>query len=253
MIHHLQQHAYQPTVRSSGWNTGARVLDDLLPESALASAALHEVEPLRATDTPWLTGFAFGLLSRLRTTDPIVWCVTREQVGDYGQLYAHGAERYGLCPSQIVFARVNHPLHLHFALEEALKAEGVAAVIGEGPLPDFTGSRRLAMLAKTHGTPCLLLNPLAGEGRGSAAQTRWQIKPTTGVTDPLDPFGPSLPTWLVSLARIRGGHPSSKPERIVWDEQTYAFRPASDFSDAAVSEHRTQGDTFKQALVGRTG
>ena len=250
MIHHLQQSAYRRIDRSSGWLTGARVLDDLLPESALGAAALHEIEPLRATDTPWLTGFAFGLLSRLRTLAPIVWCVTREQVGDYGHLYAHGAERYGLSPSQIVFAKVNHPLHLHFALEEALKAEGVAAVMGEGPLPDFTGSRRLALLAKTHDRPCLLLNPQAGVSQGSATQTRWQIKPTIGVTDPLDPFGPGLPTWLVSLARIRGGHPSSKPERIVWDEQTYAFRPASDFSDAAVSERRTQGDAFGQALVG---
>ncbi len=253
MIHHLQQHAYEQTFRSSGWNTGARVLDGLLPESALASAALHEIEPLHATDTPWLTGFAFGLLSRLRTLAPIVWCVTREQVGDYGHLYAHGAERYGLSPSQIVFAKVNHPLHLHFALEEALKADGIAAVMGEGPLPDFTGSRRLALLAKTHDRPCLLLNPQVSESQGSAAQTRWQIKPTTGVTDPLDPFGPGLPTWLVSLSRVRGGHPSSHPQRIVWDEQTYAFRPASDFSDGKVHERREASQSYDQALVGRTG
>ncbi len=237
--------------QSRQWCTGADGLDAAMPNGTLGIGALHEVEPLRATDTPWLTGFAFGLLSRLGTLDPIVWCVTREQVGDYGQLYAHGSERFGLSPAQIVFVKVDHHNHLHFALEEALKTDGVAAVMGEGPLPSFTGSRRLSLLAKTHRKPCLLLNPQAGEGRGSAAQTRWQIKPTTGVTDPLDPFGPGLPTWLVSLARVRGGHPTSQPQRIVWNEQTHSFRPASEFSDGTVFERREQGATRQQALVGR--
>ncbi|MDD9909891.1 MAG: hypothetical protein OXR62_09380 [Ahrensia sp.] len=236
-----------------GWTSGHAVLDAHLPQGALSQAALHEIEPLRATDMPCLTGFAFALLSRLFTMAPIVWCVTSRQVGDYGHLYAYGLQRYGLSPSQIIFAKVDHPLHLHFALEEALKSDGVAAVMGEGPLPDFTGSRRLSLLAKTHNRPCLLLNPQVGDGKGSAAQTRWQVQPLPGVTDPLDPFGPGLPTWSVALARSRGGRQTSQPRRIVWNEQTLSFCEASTFSNTAVPENAGQSGSYTTALVGRTG
>jgi protein ImuA len=232
------------------WQTGVSCMDSHLASGILSLSGLHEIEPLRSTDTPWLTGFAFALLARLQTPAPIVWCVTRQQVGDHGSLYAHGAERYGLSPSQIVFCKVDHPLHLHFALEEALKTEGVAAVMGEGPLPSFTGSRRLSLLTKTHQKPCLLLNPQAGSGRGSAAQTRWQVKPIPGETDPLDPFGPGLPTWLVALARVRGGHPSSHPWRVVWDEQTHSFREAAAFRGGAVQQERTGESDDRKAMVG---
>jgi len=243
-IPHMPDHGLAP------WKTGNEMIDACLPEHGLGRTGLHEIEPLRPANMPSLTGFVFGLVSRLQSSQPVIWCVTAQQVGDYGHLYAFGLERYGISPAQVVFAKVSHPLHLHFALEEALKTDGIAAVIGEGQRPDFTGSRRLSLLSKKHQTPCLLMSPQSNRGRGSAALTRWQVASTQGVEDPLDPFGPGLPTWLVALSRIRGGqampemeqksehqnrHNTSYPWRVVWDEQTLSFRSAAVFSNGAFS------------------
>ena len=262
--------------RQEDWSTGHEAIDSCLPAGGLGRAALHEVEPLRPTDMPWLTGFAFGLLSRLASMRPIVWCVTRRQVGDCGHLHASGLQRYGISPAQVVFARVDHPLHLHFAMEEALKTSGVGAVIGEGPRPTFTGSRRLSMLARAEERPCLLMIPDADGGRGSAAETRWQVEPQPGVSDPLDPFGPGLPTWRVALPRMRGGRSlphmepgssqglshgpaqapargtASYPWRVVWDEQTYSFRPAAAFSSQPADAGTAQAAPARQTVVGGT-
>jgi len=235
------------------WKTGLSAVDGGLCDGALSSSALHEIEPLRPTDMPSLTGFAFALLARRLLSKPIVWCVTSQQVGEYGQLYAHGSQRFGVSPSQIVFAKVDHPLHLHFALEEALKTDGVGAVMGEGPLPSFTGSRRLSLLARTHGVPCMLLNPQPDDRNGSAAHTRWQVEPIPGATDPHDPFGPGVPTWNVALTRNRGGNTSSQPWRIVWDEQTHSFREMSEFLNGSVREERTPDDAVAAPMVGRPG
>lgn len=252
------------------WTTGIEQIDACLPEQGLSRSGLHEIEPLRPCEMPSLTGFAFGLLSRLRSFQPIIWCVIAQQVKEHGQLYAHGLQRYGISPAQIIFARVNHPLHLHFALEEALKVEGVCAVIGEGPCPTFTGSRRLSLLTREHGRPCILLNPAPHAGRGSAALTRWQITPCQGVEDPHDPFGPGLPTWRMALPRVRGGRSmpgiqpdiqpgiqsgsvtenNSYPWRVVWDDQTLSFRPASVFRSGAVPHHKPPQDEQDQAMVG---
>ncbi|MEM8750192.1 MAG: hypothetical protein AAGF28_07810 [Pseudomonadota bacterium] len=236
------------------WATGFDPVDECLPGRSLNRFGLHEIEPLRPTHMPSLTGFAFGLLSRLRSSQPIIWCVTSAQVGEYGQLYAHGLQRYGISPSQIIFSKVHRPVHLHFALEEAIKTDGVAAVIGEGPRPTFTGSRRLSVLTREYGRPCLLLGDGAKAAGGSAALTRWQIAPCQGAEDPHDPFGPGIPTWWVSLPRVRGGRaslsmePSSPPAittnqkhninqspwRIVWDDQTLRFHSASLFRHGTV-------------------
>jgi len=247
------------------WKTGVEVVDACLPASGLSRHGVHEIEPLRPTDMPSLTGFAFGLLARLSSCQPIIWCVTSQQVGDYGHLYAFGLERYGISPAQIIFTKVNHPLHLHFAMEEALKTDGVAAVIGEGPRPTFTGSRRLSLLCRNYQRPCLLLNGEVSGERGSAALSRWQVTPMPGEEDPHDPLGPGLPTWRVALPRARGGktmpdmhtktptqtpYMSSYPWRIVWDEQTLSFRPTALFSDRTVSQSAGTSAVQNQTLVG---
>ena len=280
----LQEQSAAPHVP---WATGVDEIDACLPDCGLSRSGLHEIEPLTPTDMPSLSGFAFGLLSKLRSHQTIIWCVTAQQVGDYGHLYAFGLERYGISPAQIVITKVNYPLHLHFALEEALKTDGIAAVIGEGPRPTFTGSRRLSLLCQTHARPCVLLNAKTSGSQtdgphGSAALTRWQIAPTQGVEDPLDPFGPGLPTWRIALPRARGGRTmpdmretrrgpdmretpeqfgtpnqhnnnTSYPWRIAWDEQTLSFRKASLFSSGTVSQDPDTIGKSRSRLVGRTG
>lgn len=247
------------------WRCGVEAIDACLPDHGLSRCALHEIAPLKPSHMPSLTGFAFALLARMRSARSIIWCVTSRQVGDYGHLYAHGLQRYGIAPSQIIFARLDHPLHLHFALEEALKTPDIAAVIGEGALPDFTGSRRLSMLAREGGTPCLLMSGEDGAGRGSAALTRWQVMPVPGIEDPHDPLGPGMPTWRVALTRSRGGrampemeeaeslHNSPYPWRIFWDEQTHSFHPAPLFADRSAGEDTARNQHRTAPMVGRDG
>lgn len=247
------------------WKTGVDFIDACLPQTGLNRSGLHEIEPFRPTDMPSLTGFTFALLSRLRSNQPIIWCVTAQQIGDYGQLYAFGLERYGISPSQILLTKVKHADDLHFAMEEAVKTDGVAAVIGEGARPSFTGSRRLSLLCKTHKRPCLLMSANTDAALGSAALTRFQIAPTYGIEDPRDPFGPGLPTWMVALPRARSGKTmprmeedifsenqknTSYPWRIAWDDQTHSFRPAALFSDRTLYENAPETGATQKAMVG---
>lgn len=250
------------------WFTGVETIDQCLPDQGIDRCGVHEIEPLRSNEMVSLTGFAFALLSRLRSSQPIIWCVTEQQVGEYGQLYAFGLERYGISPALIVFVRVQKAIDLHFALEEALKTKSAAAVIGEGAPPDFTGSRRLSLLARAHKTPCLLLNPNAGSGHGSAALTRWQISPVPSVEDPRDPLGPGLPSWLVALPRSRGGkamppmdaahrqkYPTAQeystyPWRVIWNDETHSFCSFSVFLNGKASEKIEPYAAAHRALVG---
>lgn len=251
-------------VDAQPWSLGVEAIDAFLPSHGLSRGGLHEVEPLRPSDTPSLTGFAFALLSRLRLAKPIIWCVTNSQVGDYGQPYAFGLSRFGISPSQIIFARVAKDKELPFALEEALKTQGVGAVIGEGERPCFTGSRRISLLCKTHRVPCLFMASRGDHAKGSAAFTRFQVAPLPGVEDPHDPFGPGLPHWRLALTRARTGRAMPGLEegaisdqiqqdqwRIVWDDQTLSFRPASVFRRTAPPQSASENVAARKAVVGR--
>ena len=250
--------------RGLRWMTGVQPLDACLPEGGLSHYGLHEIEPLGFSDMPSLTGFAFALLSRLRPVKPIIWCVTQSQIGDHGQPYAFGISRYGISPAQIIFVRVAKDRDLPFALEEAIKTKGVAAVIGEGQRPCFTGSRRLALLCKAHERPCLFMAPNHDNDRGSAALTRFRIAAMPGVEDPRDPFGPGLPQWRVALPRARGGRAmpgmdhdaTGKPDmpypwRIFWDDETLSFCPAAVFCNSAAHQAGSAAQDAPQTMVGR--
>lgn len=253
---------------SLAWRTGFEPTDVCLPQGGLSQAGLHEVEPIKSSHMPSLTGFGIALLSRLRSTKPIIWCVTSRQIGDYGQPFAFGLSRFGISPAQIIFAKVARDKDLPFALEEALKTDGVAAVIGEGTQPCFVGSRRIAHLCKAHQTPCLFLLPQGGDQKGSAALTRWQIGPQQSLEDPRDPLGPGLPSWAVALPRARGGRslPSmnhadlsktsavshtSYPWRVAWDDQTLSFCPTAVFCQRATQHNQGAAQPAPEAVVGR--
>lgn len=250
--------------RNNAWNTGINSIDACLPETGLSRAGLHEIEPLRFGDTPSLTGFVFALLSRLRSSKPIIWCITAQQIGDYGQPYAFGLSRFGISASQIIFTKVSRDKDLPFALEEAIKTDGVMAVIGEGAKPNFTGSRRIALSCKAHQTPCLFITPKQASDNGSAALTRWQVTPQQGVEDPQDPYGPGLPSWAVALPRVRAGRTmpamdsaelkntnTSYPWRIAWNDQTLSFCPTSLLCSTATHARGTEKQATAKTLVGR--
>ena len=244
-----------------GWHTGVEMIDRCLPESGLARDGLHEVVPVRRGGQSAMAGFVLGLLAQCRARGPVVWCVGGRQGEELGLPYGPGLLRFGLSPERLVLVRARKAEDVQFVLEEAVKTDGIAAVVGEGALPCFTGSRRLSLLCREWRRPCLLLGDGPEAGKGSAALTRWQIASGRGPSDPRDPEGPGLTSWHVGLPRVRGGRvrpaltedllrsPSGGyPWRIVWDEETHRFcSPALVSRRAAPGPYRTRSP---EALVG---
>ena len=91
----------------------------------------------------------------------------------------------GLCPSRLLHVETWKPRHVLGAMEDALRLQGLAAVVGEVQEADMTATRRLVLAAAETGTPAFLIrhpsrrggDPL---GTTSAAVTRWRISPCPG-------------------------------------------------------------------------
>ena len=196
---------------------GVKAIDRALPGGGLALGALHEILGAGADeeDGAAAAGFAAGIAGRLLAVDSlqkqpgaVLWCLK------HGDLYGPGLAAHGLDPARIALVRTTRDDDILWALEEGLRAPGIAAVIGElGRLPMVAG-RRLQLAAERSGGVALLLRRWrtgaqaeAERARPSAAVTRWRVAPLPSVPEPDEP-GIGQPRWRIELLRCRGAEPA---------------------------------------------
>jgi len=191
---------------------GIAAIDRALPQGGLALGAVHEILGAGGDeeDAAAAAGFAAAILARLGPRGdggPVLWCLRRPD------LYGPGLQAHGLDPARLALVRAPRDDDLLWAIEEGLRAPGLAAVVGEiGRLPMVAG-RRLQLAAERAGIPALLLRrwrsgdeAAAERQRPSAAVTRWRITALPSIDIDNEP-GIGRPRWRIELLRVRGGTP----------------------------------------------
>jgi protein ImuA len=201
-------------------------IDRSLPGGGLACGALHEILGAGGDeeDGALAAAFAAWILRRLISpTSPaqsltrpglslleggmVLWCLPSSD------LYGPGLAAHGLDPGRVVLVQTPRDAEILWAMEEGLRASGIAAVVGEiGTLP-AVASRRLQLAAERSGITAFLLRRWREGGQAArerilpnAAATRWRI--TALPSHPLhNEPGVGHPRWRVELLRCRGGEP----------------------------------------------
>jgi protein ImuA len=187
---------------------GLAAIDRALPGGGLAGGALHEIIGADGDeeDGALAAAFAAVVLARLAaaTDDIVLWCLPRTD------LYGPGLAAHGLDPQRLVLVRTARDAETLWAMEEGLRAAGVAAVLGEtGALPDVAG-RRLQLAAERSGVMAFALRRWRNAGQAareralpSAAATRWRIAALSSrpvlISQPL-----SAPNHIIRHPRASG-------------------------------------------------
>ena len=191
---------------------GIAALDRVLPGGGLARGTLHEILGMGGDeeDGALAAAFAAGILGRLAAADDgmVLWCLPRTD------LYGPGLAAHGLDPARLVLVRAPRDAEILLAMEEGLRAPGIAAVVGEvGTLP-AVASRRLQLAAERSGITAFLLRRWRDGGQAArernlpnAAVTRWRVAALPSQPLPGEP-GVGHPRWRVELLRCRAGEPA---------------------------------------------
>jgi protein ImuA len=137
---------------------------------------------------------------------PVLWVSTRMLLREHGLPYGPGLKACGIDPARVLLVRCETEQDALWTLEEALKSTALASVVGEVGTIDLTASRRLTLVARTHGTRCLLLLRSA-DAPSSAAYSRWQAAAASSRADPFDARAPGPPRLSAQLHKHRGGLP----------------------------------------------
>ena len=178
---------------------GLPAIDQALPWGGVPRGALHEVTGPSGDGAA--LGFAVALLARLKIGRPVLWCRTQGALADHGALYGPGLAAAGVSPRQVIFVTVAKPADALWVLEEGLRCDALAAVVGEGVAPGFTDSRRLQLAARGGHSLALLLPPAQAKPVSSAALTRWHLSSLRAVAPQR--------AWRVALENCRGGRPTA--------------------------------------------
>src|SRR5215472_6132611 len=132
---------------------GVAAIDRILPGGGLARGALHEILGAGGDeeDGALAAAFAAAILGRLEKDGMVLWCLPRLD------LYGPGLAAHGLDPGHLILVRAPRDDAILWAMEEGLRAPGIAAVVGEvGALP-AVASRRLQLAAERSGVTAFLL------------------------------------------------------------------------------------------------
>ena len=147
------------------------------------------------------SGFIAGILSSLlQKSSAAVW-INSSQI-----IFPPALVNFGIDPARIIFIHLRDPKKILWTIEEALKCEGLTAVIGEVTPIDLTISRKLQLASERSRVTGFLLRNQPRQLNTTACVCRWQVSPLQSeMKDDLP--GVAFPRWRVELLKVRNGKP----------------------------------------------
>jgi protein ImuA len=213
----LPLQGFRPPNAGSDPKTGLGAIEDAFPNGRFPTGAIHEFISAVPEQHAAAGGFIAGILAALmQNTRVCIWISTSRT------LFPPALKLFGVEPDRMIFIDLQKERDVLWAMEEALKCDGLAAVIGETREIGFTASRRLQLAVEKSRVTGFVLRAGSGNLNTIACIARWKITPLpTELEDGLPGIG--FPRWQVELLKIRNGHPGVW--RIEWSEGRFKTIP----------------------------
>lgn len=186
---------------NNGGSGPLQVIRQAFPQEVFPTAAIHEWMLADTAAAAATTGFISGILSSLLQQQGMAVWVSRTR-----QIYPNGLSAFGIHPEQIVFIHPSSKKDIAWTVEEALKCDGLTAVIADIPDLTLTECRRL-QLAVEHSKATGFLLRNRSVAVANTAVARWRITPAHCKAEEIP--GVTWPGWKVELLKIRNGRPGT--------------------------------------------
>jgi protein ImuA len=180
---------------------GPAVIQNAFPNACFPTGAIHEFVEDGAESSAASNGFIAGMLGQLmQRGGPCVWISTGRTI------FPPALKSFGVLPEQIIFIDVRKEKEVLWVMEEVLKCEGIASVVGEIQNIDFTASRRLQLAAEQSRVTGFIVRRQTLKLNTIACVARWKVFPLSSALPGVMP-GVGFPRWKVVLEKIRNGVP----------------------------------------------
>jgi protein ImuA len=191
---------FKPAMTGKTGNVGLGPVEAAFPNAIFPKGAIHEFLSLKPEHAAACGGFIAGLLKALMEQGGACLWISASRT-----LFPPSLKMFGVEPDRIIFVDLQEKDVL-WTTEEALKCEGLAAVIAEVRDINLTASRRLQLAVEKSGVTGLVIRNDARSLSTTACVARWQI---TAIESKLEDGMPGVgfPKWKVELLKVRNGNP----------------------------------------------
>jgi protein ImuA len=198
-------------------NLGLGAINEVFPQRNFPLGAVHEFISGGVESSASTAGFITGLLSGLmKKGAAAIW------IGSSRTIFPPALKMFGIEPERIIFIDLHNERDVLWSMEEALKCNGLAAVVGEMPELSFTASRRFQLAVEQSRVTGFVLRSNPRNLNTNACVSRWKIKPLpTESYDELPGLG--FPRWNVELLKIRNGKRGTW--QLEWSDQRFHLIP----------------------------
>jgi len=219
----------KPTT-GSAIRTGLGPVEAACPGGVFPMAAVHEFLSYQKEHAAATNGFISGILGRLMLSGgSCLW------IGNKRTIFPAAMKIFGLEPDRIIFLDLEREKDVLWATEEALKCEGLAAVVSELSELSFTESRRLQLAVEQSHVTGFIHRYYPRKENTVACVSRWRILPLASEMDSNLP-GIGFPRWNVELRKIKNGRPGTW--QFEWSDT--GFRHLSTAIPVAISQKVSQ-------------
>jgi len=192
---------FKPISSGNAERIGLGDIEDIFPGKVFPKKAIHEFITVHPEHSAASDGFIAGLLSILMENGAAcIWASTSRK------LFPASLSHFNVEPERIIFMDVQTEKEVLWITEEALKCEGLAAVVAEVNSLSLVESRRLQLAIESSGVTGFILRKDENKAASTVATARWRISPLPSQTEEGMP-GLGFPRWQVELLKVRNGNP----------------------------------------------
>ena len=199
----LPLQGYKTALGKSAVHINLGPINDAFPNSHFPVGAIHEFVCSDIEKQTAAAGFIAVIISSLMNDGGVALWISAART-----IFPPALISFGIDPAKIIFIDLKNQKEVAWAVDEALKLNGLAAVVGEMQEIDFSISRRLQLAVEQSQVTGFLLNKKSKPSGSNACLTRWNISSLPGVLDN-DLPGVGFPCWKVELLKVRNGRPGS--------------------------------------------
>jgi protein ImuA len=199
----LSMQGFTPVSGSEAESVGLGPIESAFPNGIFPSGAIHEFLISQPEQAAASGGFIAGILNSLMRGGGVCLWISGSR-----SLFPSALKMFGVEPDRIIFVDLKRDRDVLWVTEEALKCQGLAAVVAELREINFTQSRRLQLAVEQSRVSGFILRTVPRKLSSTACFARWNVSSLPSeLPDGLPGVG--FPRWHVELLKVRNGNPGS--------------------------------------------
>lgn len=227
----LPLQGYRSAIKSGLPDMGLGPVNAAFPDGKFPLGSIHEFIACNTENATAASGFIAAIVgSLMNKSGAAIW------IGSQLTIFPPALKSFGIVPENIIFIDLQNQKDILWTIEEALKCDGLSAVIGELPELSFTGSRRLQLAVEKSRVTGFILRKTSRSLSTTAAIARWNIKSLPGHV-PENLPGVGFARWQVELLKVRNGRPGKW--EVEWSDGK--FHPVSKIAAILPEQKRKTG------------